>query len=61
FARQAVIYRLDALVAAAFLILVLLIVAGCTREWWRLLRGTKATVLHESEFIPLARVETATR
>jgi carbon starvation protein len=61
FARQAVIYRLDALVAAAFLILVLLIVAGCAWEWWRLLRGTKEAVLHESEFIPLAQVETATR
>lgn len=61
FARQAVIYRLDALVALAFLVLVLLIVAGCTREWWRLLRGTKPVVLHESEFVPLAAVGAAAR
>ncbi len=56
FARQADIYRLNALVAAAFLLLVLLIVAGCAREWWRLLRGTKPVVLHESEFVPLAAI-----
>ncbi len=56
FARQAVIYRLDALVALGFLVLVLLIVAGCAREWWRLLRGTKRIVLHESAFVPLAEV-----
>ena len=61
FARQAVIYRFDALVAAAFLVLVFLIVAGCAREWWRLLRGTKRVVLHESEFVPLAQVSVATR
>ncbi len=61
FARQAVIYRLNALVALAFLILVLLIVAGCAREWWRLLGGTKPVVLHESEFVPLARVQVGIR
>ncbi|MBA3962556.1 MAG: carbon starvation protein A [Chthoniobacterales bacterium] len=61
FARQAVIYRLNALVALAFLVLVFLIVAGCAREWWRLLRGTKPVVLHESEFVPLAHVAAATR
>jgi carbon starvation protein len=60
-ARQAWIYRLDALVALAFLVLVLLIVAGCAREWWRLLRGTKPVVLHESEFVPLADVQVASR
>ncbi|HEY2800253.1 MAG TPA: carbon starvation CstA family protein [Chthoniobacterales bacterium] len=61
FARQAVIYRVDALVAAAFLVLVFLIVAGCAREWWRLLRGTKPVILHESEFVPLAQVSVVTR
>ncbi len=61
FARQASIYRLDALVALAFLVLVLLIVGGCAREWWRLLRGSKPVVLHESEFVPLAQVAAATR
>jgi carbon starvation protein len=61
FARQAVIYRLDALVALGFLILVFLIVAGCARDWWRLLRGTKRVVLHESEFVSLAQVGASSR
>ncbi len=52
-ARQAATWRLDALVAGFFLLLVILIVAGCAREWWRLLRGTKAAVLHEAEFVQL--------
>jgi len=61
YARQALIWRIDALVALAFLVLVFLIVAGCAREWWRLLRGTKPVVLHESEFVPLARVQVPIR
>jgi carbon starvation protein len=52
--RQAAVWRLDAIVALSFLLLVFLIVAGCTREWWRLLRGTKRIVLHESEFVPVS-------
>jgi carbon starvation protein len=59
FARQAAIYRADALVALAFLLLVLLIVAGCAWQWWRLLRGIKPVVLHESEFVPLSRTNAA--
>ncbi|HVF71991.1 MAG TPA: carbon starvation CstA family protein [Chthoniobacterales bacterium] len=55
--RQAGIWRFDALVALAFVTLVLLIVVGSTVQWWKLLRGTKPVVLHESEFIPLSRVE----
>jgi carbon starvation protein len=55
--RQAAIWRFDALVAFGFVLLVFLIAAGSAREWWRLLRGTKRIVLHESEFVPLARVE----
>jgi carbon starvation protein len=55
-ARQAVIWKLDALVALSFLVLVALIVLGSAREWWRLLRGTKPVVLHESEFVALASV-----
>ncbi len=51
--RQAGVWRFDALVALGFLALVLLIVAGCAREWWRLLRGSKPILLHESEFIRL--------
>jgi len=61
FARQATIWRIDALVALAFLVLVFLIVAGCAWQWWRLLRGTKPVVLHESEFVPLAQLRTANR
>jgi carbon starvation protein len=61
YARQAVIWRIDALVAAAFLLLVSLIVAGCAWQWWRLLRGTKPMVLHESEFVPLAQLQPANR
>ena len=59
--RQALIWRVDALVAVAFLVLVFLIVAGCAWEWWRLLRGSKSVVLHESEFVPLTRVKIAAR
>ena len=55
--RQAAIWRFDAFVAFVFVALVILIAAGSAREWWRLLRGSKRIVLHESEFIPLSRVE----
>ena len=57
--RQAGVWRVDAIVAALFLVLVLLIVLGSANQWWRLLRGTKSAVLHESEFIPLAQIEPA--
>jgi carbon starvation protein len=55
--RQAAIWRFDALVAFIFVALVFLIAAGSAWEWWKLLRGTKRIVLHESEFIPLSQVE----
>lgn len=58
-ARQATIWRVDALVASGFVVLVFLIVAGSAFEWWRLLRGSKRIVLHESEFVPLASVESS--
>jgi carbon starvation protein len=61
FARQALIWRIDALVAVAFLILVFLIVAGCAVHWWRLWRGSQPVVLHESEFVPLAHLRAASR
>ncbi len=61
FARQALIWRIDALVALAFLVLVFLIVTGCAWQWWRFLRGTRPVVLHESEFVPLARLQVADR
>jgi hypothetical protein len=43
--------------AFAFVALVFLIAAGSAWEWWKLLRGTKPIALHESEFIPLSRME----
>ncbi|HMG04826.1 MAG TPA: carbon starvation CstA family protein [Chthoniobacterales bacterium] len=55
--RQAAIWRFDALVALVFVALVFLIAAGSAWEWWRLLRGSKRIVLHESEFVPLERAE----
>jgi len=61
FARQALIWRIDALVAIAFLILVFLIVAGCGWQWWRLSRGKQPIVLHESAFVPLAELRVASR
>ena len=57
--RQAGVWRFDALVAFSFLALVFLIVAGCTVQWWRLLRGTKRIELHESEYVPLTSVKAA--
>jgi carbon starvation protein len=57
--RQAAVWRIDALVAASFLVLVLLIVLGSTIQWWQLIRGTKPTTLNEAEFIPLAQLDTA--
>ena len=56
--RQATAYRIDNLIAGAFLLLVLLIVVGSAIEWYRLLAGRKRVVLHEAEFVPLAEVAT---
>jgi carbon starvation protein len=55
--RQSAIWRFDAVVAFVFVALVFLIAAGSAWEWWKLLRGTKRIVLHESEFIPLSQLE----
>ena len=57
--RQAMMYRIDVFVAASFLVLVLLIVIGSAVEWYRLLVGHKRVQLHESEFVPLAKVATS--
>jgi carbon starvation protein len=54
--RQATVWRFDALVAASFLVLVLLIVLGSAIHWWQLIRGTKPVVLRESEFVPVGSV-----
>ena len=49
--------RVDVAVTAFFLVSVTLIVAGCAREWWLLLRGRKPIVLHESPRVALAEGE----
>ena len=54
--RQASVWRFDAIVAASFLLLVLLIVVGSSVEWYRLLVGSKPIQLHESKFVPMAEV-----
>jgi carbon starvation protein len=53
-ARQAGVWRLDALVALFFLALVLMIVLGSARQWWRLLRGKKPLILYETEFVHIS-------
>jgi len=58
-ARQASVWRLDAMVALFFLVLVLLIVLGSARQWWQLIRGTKRVELHESEFVPISAAQLA--
>ena len=57
--RQAGVWRLDALVAVFFLVLVLGIVLGSARQWWQLMRGTKRVVLHESEFVQISPAQLA--
>src|SRR3954465_6089419 len=52
-ARQARVWRFDALVAVFFLVLVAAIVIGSARQWWQLIRGRKRIVLHENEFVPI--------
>jgi carbon starvation protein len=58
-ARQAGVWRFDALVAVFFLVLVLAIVLSSARQWWQLIRGTKQVVLHESEFVPISPAQLA--
>src|SRR5438552_3898417 len=57
--RQAGVWRFDALVAVAFLVLVLLIVLGSARQWWRLLLGKKPLILYEREFVPITAAQLA--
>ena len=59
FARQAAVWRFDALVAVFFLVLVAAIVFGSARQWWQLIRGSKRTVLHENEFVPITPAQLA--
>jgi len=58
-ARQAGVWRFDALVAVFFLVLVLMIVLGSARQWWRLLWGKKPSILYESEFVPITAAQLA--
>ena len=58
-ARQAGVWRFDALVAVFFLVLVLAIVLGSARQWWQLIRGTKRIALHENEFVPITPAQLA--
>ncbi len=55
--RQANVWRFDAIVAASFLILVLLIVLGSAVQWYQLIRGTRRAELHESEFVSVATAQ----
>ena len=57
--RQANVWRIDAAVAATFLLLVVLIVLGSAWQWWQLIRGTRPLALRESEFVPLGPVDVA--
>jgi carbon starvation protein len=57
--RQAGVWRLDAVVAAFFLVLVLLIVANSAVQWWQLVRGVKPVVLRESQFVSLSQPKPA--
>ncbi len=58
-ARQAGVWRFDALVAVFFLVLVAAIVLGSARQWWQLIRGSKRMVLHENEFVPITPAQLA--
>jgi carbon starvation protein len=58
-ARQAGVWQFDALVAVFFLVLVLMIVLGSARQWWRLLLGRKPLILYESEFVAISAAQLA--
>ncbi len=57
--RQAAVWRVDAIVAGIFLVLVFLIVVGSAAQWFALLRGRKPATLHESKFVSLREISPA--
>jgi carbon starvation protein len=57
--RQAAVWRFDATVAGAFILLVLVIVVGSGLQWWQLMRGTRPVALRESEFVPVRQLDVA--
>jgi carbon starvation protein len=57
--RQAAVWRFDAAVAGAFILLVFMIVVGSGLQWWQLMRGTRPLALRESEFVPVGQLDVA--
>jgi carbon starvation protein len=51
--------RIDAVVTAVFLVLVLLVVAANARVWWQLFSGRRPADLHEEAYVPLAPARVA--
>ncbi|HPR83668.1 MAG TPA: carbon starvation CstA family protein [Pontiellaceae bacterium] len=45
---------IDAVVTGIFMVLVVLVVLICLREWWQILSGRKSAVLHESPNVRLS-------
>jgi carbon starvation protein len=55
--RMLVNTQVNAAVTGAFLVLVLLVVAVCGREWWLLLSRRREPVLREEPYVPLVANE----
>jgi carbon starvation protein len=51
--------RIDAVVIAVFLILVLAVVIANARVWWQLLAGKRAAQLREEPYVPVSAVSAA--
>ena len=43
--------RLDAALAVFFMAVVLIVILASMREWWRVLAGKKAPVVHEAPYV----------
>ncbi|MES2706684.1 MAG: carbon starvation CstA family protein [Verrucomicrobiota bacterium] len=55
--REVLNNRVDAIITGLFLIFVTIIVVGCALEWIKLLRGKRAVVLRESDYVSVGQVE----